>query len=93
MPAPQLANTQVLVSVSKKRFKKAVERNRIKRLIRSAWRLHKSSFSERLAENSHPPVAIMLLYVGKEILSYQEVEQGVLRSIRKWAPPLASTAD
>jgi ribonuclease P protein component len=89
--SPRLSQTQVLVSVSKKRFKKAVDRNRIKRLIRSAWRLHKASFSERLEAIKHPPVGLLLLYVGKEILSYPEVEQGVLRAIRKWSPAEPST--
>jgi ribonuclease P protein component len=70
------------VSVSKKRFKTAVARNRVKRLMREAYRLHKHMLYEQLeARNEH--LSIMISYIGQEILTYKEVEKGVLKMLRK----------
>ncbi len=54
---------QVLVSVPKKNFRKAVERNRIKRLLRETYRCHKN----HLPANVLTAHAIGIIYVGKEI--------------------------
>jgi ribonuclease P protein component len=84
---PEGHMVKIAVSVPKKKFAKAVHRNRIKRQIREAWRLHKSILYKKLPPQS-PPFAFMIIYVAKEAVSYQEIEQAVksmiFRFAKKW---------
>jgi len=58
--------------VSARNFKKAVDRNRIKRLIREAYRLQKNELQEQLiAKNSS--LDIFIIYTAKELPVYQDV--------------------
>ena len=63
-PARTSAPPQVLISVSKRTFKRAVDRNRLKRLIREAYRLHKHRLLEVVG--GHPVAVLGILYTGKE---------------------------
>ena len=54
------------VGVSSKNFKKAVERNRIKRQIREAWRLQKKYLESRL-EILNQQLNVFIIYTGREI--------------------------
>lgn len=56
----------ILVSVSKRRFKRAVKRNRVKRQIREAYRLNKQPLLQTLREhNQH--IAIAFIYLSDEL--------------------------
>ncbi|MBT2557826.1 ribonuclease P protein component [Hymenobacter sp. ISL-91] len=63
-PEPTAAPPQVLVSVSKRNFKRAVDRNYLKRLMREAWRLNKYRLVE--AEGGHRVAQLAIIYTGKE---------------------------
>ena len=58
------------VSVSKKYFKKAVDRNYFKRILRETYRLNKAI----LLENNEKNYAFMFFYQTKDRLSYAEIE-------------------
>ena len=68
------------VSVSKKYFKKAVDRNYFKRVMRETYRLNKNLLLDSLEE----PYAFMLLYQTKDKLSYEEINQKTIQVFEKF---------
>ncbi len=66
-----IENSQFGVSVPKKRFKKAVDRNRIKRLLREAIRLNKHIISD------DPVKVMMIIYVADEELSHKIIQASI----------------
>ncbi len=65
-----------LVSVSKKRFHHAVKRNKVKRLVREAWRKNKSQIIVKCEENKIT-FDFALVYTATIILSYEEIEKKI----------------
>ncbi len=59
------------VSVSKRNFKTAVARNRIKRLMREAYRLNKSDYFDNIPDQ----YAFMILYIGKTGTDFQTISK------------------
>jgi ribonuclease P protein component len=72
---------QVLFSVSKKSFKKAVDRNLIRRRCREAYRLNKASLLALSTESR--PSYIAFLYLAKEITSYDVIETAMKQSLKR----------
>lgn len=70
------------ISVSTKNFKKATDRNKIKRLAREAWRLQKH-VAYQLAKEHEMELGIFLIYTQKEILTFAEIEKAVEKLIDK----------
>lgn len=62
-------SAQVLVSVSKRRFHHAVDRNRVKRLTRECYRLHKPQLTQLLQSNNCA-IDLSFSYSHNEILDY-----------------------
>ena len=68
------------VSVSKKHFKKAVDRNYFKRVLRDCYRLNKKLIHDNLDQT----YAIMFFYQTKERLTYQEINEKTIQLFEKW---------
>jgi ribonuclease P protein component len=70
------------VSVPKKVFKKAVDRNLLKRRIREAYRRNKPAFYSRLKE-MNLKVHIIIQYRGRNIENYQTIETNIMKIFDK----------
>ena len=73
---------QAAFTVSKRNFKRAVKRNLLKRRMHEAYRLNKPAIYDELAlKNLH--LAMMFVYVGKDIAEYPAIEKGMISAFRK----------
>jgi ribonuclease P protein component len=71
------------VSVSKRRWKRAVDRNRIKRKLREVYRLNKSKIYSNLPGDRH--MDCMLIYVADKELSVADLESSFQNILDQWA--------
>lgn len=70
---------QFLISVPKRRLRHAVDRVRIRRLVREAWRLHREAIPATAG------LQVGLVYVAPALTDYRRVERALLRILAKVA--------
>ena len=68
--------------VSAKNFKKAVDRNRIKRLTREAYRLQKTPLQEKL-KTKNIQLNVFFIYTGRELPEYTEIYKKIGLALNK----------
>ena len=81
LPIPEM-RLQAMFSVSKKKFAKAVDRNRIKRLLREIYRHQKHQLYARLEEKDLK-LAIGIIFTGNQMLDYWQMEAAFNKTFRK----------
>jgi ribonuclease P protein component len=77
---------QAAFTVGKRNFKRAVQRNLIKRRMRESYRLNKQQFYAEIGEKQ---VAVFFIYTGKTISEYKQIESSVKKGLKKLLSELA----
>ena len=79
-----MLNIQFGIGVSSKNFKSAVDRNRIKRLTREAWRLQKNELQEKI-RTAGKQLKVFFIYTGKELPDFTTVKDKVAVALKRLA--------
>ena len=80
---------QVMFGVPKKNFPRAVDRNRMKRLMRESYRLSKNELFEKMSSDTGYNVA--LLFTGKEITDFDTIQLALKNALERWLKKITST--
>ncbi|HNW97048.1 MAG TPA: ribonuclease P protein component [Bacteroidales bacterium] len=81
-PSAKPFTLKILIAVSNRNFKKAVERNYIKRLIREAFRKNKQTVYEKMLGKPEN-IMLALQYTGKIILPYKDMEEKIKVTLQR----------
>jgi ribonuclease P protein component len=76
---------QIVISVPKRNFKRAVDRNLLKRRIREVYRKNKETIYSRINGQTF---YLMLIFTGKEIIEYKEAEEKIIKLLQRLIPAI-----
>ncbi len=74
---------QFALTVPKKKFAKAAHRNRLRRRMREAWRLHKHQLYKK-CEKAERFYSFMIIYTAAEELHYEDIEKAMKKIISRF---------
>lgn len=77
-----LSYNQIAISIPKKKIPLAVHRNRMKRLTREAYRLHKGILNENI-ENEKMGYQILFVFVNNKVLSFDYIEDKIITILQR----------
>ncbi|MDX1446192.1 ribonuclease P protein component [Lishizhenia sp.] len=73
---------QIVITAPKRNFKRAVDRNRIKRLMREVFRKNRQELEEGLKEKNQQ-LALFIMYTGRELPDYDLIETKLKKALVK----------
>lgn len=71
---------QIVITVPKRNFKKAVDRNKLKRRIREVYRKNKEILYGGIKSGTY---YLMLMYTGKSMMEYKEAEEKIIKLLQR----------
>jgi ribonuclease P protein component len=83
------SSLQCGTGVSSRHFKKAVDRNRVKRVIREAWRLRKTTLKKNLEQHGLH-LYVFIIYTARELPEYKEVYEKMNKVIERLSHSIPS---
>jgi ribonuclease P protein component len=92
VPVEHQFPAQVVINVAKKRYKRAVDRNLIKRRSREAYRLQKEQELYTLLPESEEMLLLSLQFVGKKIYEYSFFEKKLVATLKKLVSTIEDNA-
>jgi len=87
--AVQTVPAQILISVSKRRYKHAVDRNTVKRRLREVYRLNKQQHFYDLLATSNKKIILSIGYIGKQIESSELFDKKMVKLLKQLSEELA----
>lgn len=88
-PVKPIHSLQAGFGAGSRHFKKAVDRNRIKRLTREAYRLNKGALSE-IVEQRRLSLSLFFIYTGKELPDHRLVSGKIAVALQKIGKEIGS---
>lgn len=86
LTATEISPVRAGFSIPKKRIKKAVNRNKVRRLLREAWRLQKHALYQSIPDGQQ--LHCFLIFTGNEKLTFEEAKTAVKKLTDKLIPKL-----
>lgn len=71
---------QIVITVPKRNFKRAVDRNKLKRRIREVYRKNKDLLYNKIKSKTY---YLMLIYTGRSIMEYGEAEEKIIKLLQR----------
>ena len=75
-------HAKATVAVSKKNFRKAVDRNKLKRRMREAFRKNKLKLVDEL-QQKNKKINLMFIHANKEMSAYSLIESSIIKTLEK----------
>ncbi|WP_202406023.1 ribonuclease P protein component [Hufsiella ginkgonis] len=74
---------KIVISAPKRRFKRSVDRNLLKRRIREAYRLHKEELLYAFLRDHQLQLLLGITFIGKEVIGYDFIERRMKAMLEK----------
>lgn len=83
MELPTHAPAQIAFAVPRRNLKRAVDRNRVKRLMREAYRTNKNELYAKMEGREHK-IAWLVVYQGRADIDLRSTEQKITKALHRW---------